>query len=200
MQKKEFKDFIKEADSENKKIVHDIRQRLFDRFDKVKNNYKLFVDEYCTDDIKEAIGRYCNKSYCFSEFYIKSEDCKYSYIPQLHFFNHNETLKTLDFDLFSDDGFGCGYTRYTESISEAENDFMRDIKWEKYTRCEHILDRWEKALEVANKEIFDVLNTIAEDVTEKINSKQKVLDKENDNNNTEQFVKKYKVTINIEEV
>lgn len=198
MQKKEFKEFIKKADNKNKKTVNDLRQKLFDRFTKIKNNYKSFVDEYCTDDIKEVIDKYGNTIYGFSTFDIKSgdSDFQYGYNPQLHY---DSTFETLDFDLFSWDGFGYGYTRNRESISEAENDFMRDIERENYTSCKHILDRWERALEIANKEIFDVLDTIAEDVRNKINSKQKVLNKENDTD-TEQTIKKYKVTINIEEV
>lgn len=198
MQKKEFKDFIKEANSKNKKTVNNLRQKMFDRFTKIKNDYKSFIDEYCTDDIKEVIDKYGNQIYCFSEFCIKEEIRKfqYDYTPRL---NYDSTFETLDFDLSSWDGFGKGYTKSTESISEAERDFMKDIERENYASCKHILDRWEKALEIANKEIFDVLDTIAEDVRNKINSKQKVLNKEN-NNNTEQVIKKYKVTINIEEV
>ena len=194
MQKKEFKEFIKEADSKNDKLQNQceqMKERIKRKLEDIKAQYELFKQNYLTDDISEITKAY--KRYIYRYYGIdEDEDCVDFYI---NFVDKKIVYKYIrdeywDFETYIDDRIGHFLNKSVDEFRNVDTNYIKNQ-----------LLRIENIVQLANKQIADIFDTIKQEIEDGL---QADADKFNsitfDDDDTEQVIKKYKVTINIEEV
>lgn len=194
MQTKEFKDFIKEADNKNDvriKSFNALKERFRKKIDSLKEQYKIFQDNYFDESISEFVKKYeLWKTYGIVTF----EDNGSTYTWYIDFRKLEIICKSVSIggeDTFIEfiEHWIERFFEYEYCNSDIANDYKEDI-----LKIETVLN---EANEKIGEMFEDMASRVENELTEDINEYDAITF---DDDDTEQVVKKYKVTINIEEV
>lgn len=193
MQKKEFKDFIKEADENNNELQNSceqMKERFKQKIEDIKAEHELFKQNYLTDDICEAIKKYSR--YIAERYEIIDDEGSFNWYVNFK----EQSIGFIDRTTFKD----------IEHFIWLKIENALDTSFENFgnTNLNQIKNRLlevERIIQNANKQITKIFDKIKDGIEKGL---QADADKFNsitfDDDDTEQVVKKYKVTINIEEV